>query len=118
MVIDHTGLPDVSKPVDGPGFQKFVRLIERDNIWSKVTCPERLSVGWLPDYADVVPLARHLVERLPDRLLWGTDRPHPNLRADMPDDGKAVDFTPRIAPDVDAQAKLLVDNPTRPYRGR
>lgn len=115
LVIDHMGRPDVSKPVDGPEFQRFVRLMERDNIWCKVTCPERLSVSGPPDYADVVPFARHLIERFPDRVLWGTDWPHPNLKADMPDDGKAVDFIPKIAPDVEAQVKLLVDNPMRLY---
>lgn len=118
VVVDHMGRPDVSQPVDGPEFQRFVRLMDdHENIWSKVSCPDRLSVGGPPNYDDVVPFARHLVERFPDRVLWGTDWPHPNMKTHMPDDGKLVDFIPRIAVTVELQRKLLVDNPTRLYWG-
>lgn len=118
VVVDHMGRPDVSQPVDGPEFQRFVRLMdEHENIWSKVSCPDRLSVGGPPNYDDVVPFARHLVERFPDRVLWGTDWPHPNMKTHMPDDGKLVDFIPRIAVTAELQRKLLVDNPTRLYWG-
>jgi 2-pyrone-4,6-dicarboxylate lactonase len=116
VVVDHMGRPDVGKPVEGPEFQRFVRLMaEHENIWSKVTCPERLSRSGPPGYDDVVPFARHLVERFPDRVLWGTDWPHPNMKNHMPDDGKLVDFIPRIATTAEAQRKLLVDNPMRLY---
>ena len=89
----------------------------RDNprIWSKVTCPERLSRSGPPEYADVVPFARHLVETFPDRVLWGTDWPHPNLKSHMPDDGHLVDIIPKIAPTPDLQQALLVANPMRLY---
>jgi 2-pyrone-4,6-dicarboxylate lactonase len=90
-------------------------MAEHENIWSKVTCPERLSKSGPPDYDDVVPFARHLVERFPDRVLWGTDWPHPNMKSHVPDDGKLVDFVPRIATTAEAQRKLLVDNPMRLY---
>jgi 2-pyrone-4,6-dicarboxylate lactonase len=123
VVVDHMGRPDVSKPVDGPEFQLFVKLMkEHDNIWSKVTCPERLSVdgpkaldGEQNAYKDVVPFARHLVELFPDRVIWGTDWPHPNLKDHMPDDGLLVDWIPQIAPTTQLQQKLLVDNPMRLY---
>ncbi|NTG89571.1 amidohydrolase family protein [Agrobacterium rhizogenes] len=115
VVIDHMGRPDVTKPVDGPEFDRFVALMERDNIWSKVSCPERLSKSGPPDYDDVVHFARTLVERFPDRVLWGTDWPHPNMKNHMPDDGALVDFIPRIAPTETLQRKLLVDNPMRLY---
>lgn len=118
VVVDHMGRPDVTQPVDGPGFQRFVRLMdEHANVWSKVSCPERLSVSGPPTYDDVVPFARHLVERFPDRVLWGTDWPHPNLTSHMPDDGKLVEFIPRIALTAELQRKLLVDNPMRLYWG-
>lgn len=94
VVVDHMGRPDVTKPVDGPEFGRFVALMERDNIWSKVSCPERLSKSGPPAYDDVVPFARALVERFPDRVLWGTDWPHPNMKNHMPDDGTLVDFIP------------------------
>jgi 2-pyrone-4,6-dicarboxylate lactonase len=116
VVIDHMGRPDVTKPVDGPEFGLFLRLLaEARHIWSKVTCPERLSVSGPPGYADVVPFARTIVERFPERVLWGTDWPHPNLKGHMPDDGTLVDFIPRIAPTAELQRQLLVGNPQRLY---
>jgi 2-pyrone-4,6-dicarboxylate lactonase len=118
VVVDHMGRPDVSKPVDGPEFGRFVQLMEHTNVWSKVTCPERLSISGPPGYDDVVPFARCLVEAFPDRVLWGTDWPHPNMTTHMPDDGALVDYIPRIATDAVAQRKLLVDNPMRLYWAR
>jgi 2-pyrone-4,6-dicarboxylate lactonase len=123
LVIDHMGRPDVSKPVDGQEFELFVRFMrEHPNVWSKVSCPERLSISGKPAlngeqdaYHDVVPFARRLVETFPDRVLWGTDWPHPNLKSHMPDDGLLVDFIPRIAATPELQRKLLVDNPMRLY---
>lgn len=123
VVVDHMGRPDVSKPVDGPEFALFQRMMrEHGNIWSKVSCPERLSIkgpkaldGEQHAYQDVVPFARTLVETFPDRVLWGTDWPHPNLKDHMPDDGLLVDFIPQIATTAELQRKLLVDNPTRLY---
>jgi len=92
------------------------------NIWSKVSCPERLSGTGPPalnseqtPYRDVIPFARRIVESFPDRVLWGTDWPHPNLRDHMPDDGLLVDFIPHIATTPELQRKLLVDNPIRLY---
>jgi 2-pyrone-4,6-dicarboxylate lactonase len=116
VVVDHMGRPDVGKPVDGPEFELFVRLMrEHENIWSKVSCPERLSKTGAPHYEDVVPFARRLVETFPDRVLWGTDWPHPNMKSHMPDDGHLVDFVPAIATTPELQRQLLVDNPLRLY---
>ncbi|MFZ6772619.1 amidohydrolase family protein [Undibacterium sp. SXout7W] len=123
VVVDHMGRPDVSKPVDGPEFALFVKMMrEHQNIWSKVSCPERLSAtgpaalnGEQHAYQDVVPFAKYLVEQFPDRVLWGTDWPHPNLKDHMPDDGLLVDYIPQIATTAELQQKLLVDNPNRLY---
>ena len=123
VVVDHMGRPDVSKPVDGPEFELFMKMMrEHANIWSKVSCPERLSVTGPPAlngeqcaYRDVVPFARRLVETFPERVLWGTDWPHPNLKNHMPDDGLLVDYIAQIATTPELQKKLLVDNPTRLY---
>ncbi len=116
VVVDHMGRPDVSKAVDGPEFALFERLLaENENFWTKVTCPERLSATGPVEYDDVVPFGRRLVEAFPDRVLWGTDWPHPNMQSHTPDDGKLVDFIPKIAPTAALQHKLLVDNPTRLY---
>jgi 2-pyrone-4,6-dicarboxylate lactonase len=123
VVVDHMGRPDVGKPVDGPELALFLRLLaEHPNIWTKVSCPERLSLSGPPalageraPYRDVVPFARRVVESFPDRVLWGTDWPHPNLKGHMPDDGLLVDFIPHIAVTPALQHKLLVENPTRLY---
>lgn len=115
IVVDHMGRPDVTKGTDHPDFQRFIDLLARnDNIWTKVSCPERLTVAG-PPYDDVVPFAAKLVETFPDRVLWGTDWPHPNMKSHMPDDGQLVDVIPRIAPTEPARRKLLIDNPMRLY---
>jgi 2-pyrone-4,6-dicarboxylate lactonase len=123
VVVDHMGTPDVTQPVDGPEFELFVKFMQQHpNVWCKVTCPERLSKSGPPAldgeqaaYKDVVPFARRIVEAFPDRVIWGTDFPHPNLKNHMPDDGLLVDFIPHIAPTAELQKKLLVDNPMRLY---
>ena len=115
VVVDHMGRPDVSKGLDHRDFQRFLTLLDdNDHIWTKVSCPERLTVLG-GDYADVVPYARTLVQHFPNRVLWGTDWPHPNMKSHMPDDGLLVDFIPRIATDTAAQQALLVDNPMALY---
>jgi len=123
VVVDHMGRPNVVQPVDGPEFSLFMQFMaQHDNVWSKVSCPERLSVqgpkalhGEQHAYQDVVPFARRVVESFPDRVLWGTDWPHPNLKDHMPDDGLLVDFIPQIAVTPALQRQLLVDNPLRLY---
>jgi 2-pyrone-4,6-dicarboxylate lactonase len=116
VVVDHMGRPDVTQPVESPGFAQFTRFMrEHENVWSKVSGAERLSVSGPPGYADVVPFARHIVETFPDRVIWGTDWPHPNMKSHMPDDGNLVDLVPRIAPTEDLQHRLLVGNPQRLY---
>ena len=62
-----------------------------------------------------MPFAKKLVETIPDRVLWGTDWPHPNVPT-MPNDGDLVDLVPLYAPDPAVQKKLLVDNAARLYK--
>ena len=115
IVIDHMGRPDVKNGVDHIDFKRFISLLENNlSIWSKVTCPERLTVAG-PPYDDVVPFYQAIVDRFEDRVLWGTDWPHPNMKSHMPDDGALVDYIPRIARTVQQQEKLLVTNPMRLY---
>ena len=115
VVVDHMGRPDVTQPIDGPGFQAFANLMaDMPNLWTKVSCPERLTVAG-PPYDDVVPFQRHLVEHFSDRVLWGTDWPHPNMKSHRPDDGLLVDTIARIAPTAALQRALLIDNPMRLY---
>jgi 2-pyrone-4,6-dicarboxylate lactonase len=116
LVVDHMGTPVVSEGADGPLFDRFLAFMAaRDDIWCKVTCPERLSIEGPPAYSDVIAFGRRVVERFPDRVLWGTDWPHPNMRTHTPDEGHLVDFIPQIAVTPEQQRKLLVDNPMRLY---
>jgi 2-pyrone-4,6-dicarboxylate lactonase len=115
VVIDHMGRPDVTQGPDGADMTAFRALLDsRDDIWVKVTCPDRLDPAGEP-YDDDVGAVRPLVEAYPDRVLWGTDWPHPNMETRIPDDGGLVDVIPRIAVTEQLQRKLLVDNPMRLY---
>ncbi|MEB3367744.1 amidohydrolase family protein [Saccharopolyspora mangrovi] len=122
LVIDHMGRPDVTKDPDGPEFAGFLDFAARSGAWVKVSCPERLTKtgpraldGEQHAYTDVVPFAREVVETFPDRVLWGTDWPHPNLTDHMPDDGLLLDHVQHIAVTAEHQHALLVDNPMRLY---
>ena len=115
IVVDHMGRPDVTKGVDHPDFQRFMDLMSgNENMWCKVTCPERLTVAG-PPYEDVVPYYQAIVQEFENRVLWGTDWPHPNMKSHMPDDGALVDYIPQIAETSAQQQKLLVNNPMRLY---
>ncbi len=122
LVVDHMGRPDVTLPVDGPEFARFLRFVDRGDVWVKVSCPERLSLtgpralnGEQHAYTDVVPFARRVIDEFPETVLWGTDWPHPNLTDHMPDDGLLVDYLPQIAVSPAQQQQLLVTNPMRLY---
>ncbi|APZ33923.1 2-pyrone-4,6-dicarboxylate hydrolase [Microbacterium aurum] len=116
IVVDHMGRPDVSRPVANPQFELFQSFMrENPQVITKVSCPDRLSITGSPEYTDVVPFARAIVEEFPDRVLWGTDWPHPNMKKEMPDDGILVDYVPSIATTPALQQKLLVTNPTTLY---
>jgi len=115
IVVDHLGRPDIAQGPEGRDIARFKRLLdEHPNIWTKVSGAERLSVSG-PPFDDFVEVIRPVVERFPDRVLWGTDWPHPNMEHRVPDDGTLVDVIPRIAPTPELQRKLLVDNPMRLY---
>lgn len=115
VVVDHMGRPDVAQGPDGPDMRAFRSLLDsRDDIWFKATCPDRLDPSGDP-WDDFVAAVRPLVEDYPDRVLWGTDWPHPNMQDNPPDDGHLVDIIPRIAPTPELQRKLLIDNPMRLY---
>jgi 2-pyrone-4,6-dicarboxylate lactonase len=115
LVIDHMGRPDVTQGPDGADMRAFRALLDsRPDIHFKPTCPDRLDPTGDPwnAFAEAV---RPLVEDYPDRCIWGTDWPHPNMQDNVPDDGHLVDMIPRIAPTEALQRKLLIDNPTALY---
>lgn len=120
IIIDHMGRPDVTQGPDGPDMKAFRAFLNnRDDIWFKPTCPERLDAikeggGGDPWHAFASAVAP-LVSDYQDRVIWGTDWPHPNMADEIPDDGHIVDMIPRIAPTAELQRKLLVTNPMKLY---
>ncbi|MBI2717025.1 MAG: amidohydrolase family protein [Rhizobiales bacterium] len=111
FVIDHMGrVPSAAGVVQLP-LRALIELARRDNGWIKVCGSERIS---MPPYAVAVPIAHALVEAAPDRVLWGTDFPHPNATHEA-DEADLVDLVPQFAPEALAQKRLLVDNPARLY---
>ncbi len=113
FVIDHMGRVVAGDGLMQPPFRRLLDLLGDGMAWVKVSGADRVSTA-LDDFADAVPFAAELVATAPDRVLWGTDWPHPNVRV-MPDDGALVDLIPAFAPDEALRTKLLVDNPTRLY---
>ena len=115
MVIDHMGRV---KAADGLDQQPFRILLQSQknipNFWVKVCGAERVS-SMGPPFTDAVPFARALIEAAPDRILWGTDWPHPNVGKHMPNDGDLVDLFPLMAPTPELQDQILVRNPARLY---
>jgi 2-pyrone-4,6-dicarboxylate lactonase len=108
------GRPDASQGVAQKPFQLLLELVRDRRFWVKVSGAERITRQG-PPYDDAVPFARALMEAIPDRVLWGTDFPHPNIRPPIPDDGALVDLLARLAPAPAERQALLVDNPTRLY---
>lgn len=115
VVIDHMGRVEASRGLDQPGFRHLLKLMEDKRFWVKVSGLERASRQGSP-YADAVPFARKLVAEFGDRVIWGSDWPHPNLDS-IPDDGVLVDLIAEFANEAQRQA-LLVDNPMKLYKFR
>ena len=115
VVIDHMARIDAGLGLNQPAYQSLLRAMEDELFWVKVSGCDRASrMG--PPYADAMAMARDLVARFPDRVLWGTDWPHPNHQGPIPDDGALVDLIAEIAPSDQAMGKLMVGNPHRLYR--
>jgi len=117
FVIDHFGRVMVEQGQNSPDLETLLGLVKNEHGWVKISGPERISAalsnGTVP-YLDVVTTARRLLKAAPDRVLWGSDWPHPNVR-EIPDDGKLVDLLPHYSGDASVIQRLLVDNPTRLY---
>jgi predicted TIM-barrel fold metal-dependent hydrolase len=114
FIIDHMGRVKAGLGLAQPPFKALLELMKLESAWVKVCGAERVSTAG-PPFTDAVPFAWALVEAAPDRVLWGTDWPHPNIAKYMPNDGDLVDLLPQIAPDPTHRQKLLVDNPARLY---
>lgn len=113
MVIDHMGRVVAKEGLEQQPFKILLEAMKNEKMWVKVTGAERVS-SMGPPFTDAVPFARALIEAAPDRILWGTDWPHPNVKW-MPNDGDLVDLFARMAPEPALQQKILVENPARLY---
>ena len=114
IVVDHMGRVPTHLGLDQPAFKILLAFMQRDKWWVKVSGSERISRAG-PPFHDAVPFAQALIETAPDRCLWGTDYPHPNIQQHMPNDGDLVDLIPLFTDDPALQQKLLVENPARLY---
>jgi 2-pyrone-4,6-dicarboxylate lactonase len=113
-VIDHMARIDAKAGLEQEPFQQLLELMRDERAWVKISGAERQTADGTPPYDDVVPYAQALVAAAPDRILWGSDWPHPNVRA-TPDDGDLIDFVAQVAPDEATRQKILVTNPERLY---
>ncbi len=113
-VIDHMARVPVDGGVEQAPFQALLELMSDERAWVKISGAERLTADGPPPYDDVVPFARALIDAAPERILWGTDWPHPNVRH-MPDDGDLVELLAQFAPDETIRHQILVTNPERLY---
>ena len=114
IVIDHMGRVKAGDGLEQQPFKTLLEFMKNENCWVKVCGAERVSSEG-PPFADAVPFARAVIEAAPDRILWGTDWPHPNVGKHMPNDGDLVDLFAQMAPEPALQHKILVDNPARLY---
>jgi 2-pyrone-4,6-dicarboxylate lactonase len=114
FVIDHMGRVKAGAGLEQRPFRALLELMKLGNCWVKVSGAERVSAAG-PPFVDAIPFAQVLVNAAPDRVLWGTDWPHPNVGRHMPNDGDLVDLVPLIVPDEALRRKLLVHNPASLY---
>jgi predicted TIM-barrel fold metal-dependent hydrolase len=111
VVVDHMGRVDPALGVEGPAFRALLDLLREDRIWVKLSGAERMTPA---PFTEALPFARALLQAAPDRVLWGTDFPHPNLATPV-DEMELLNLVPAFAPDEAARRRLLVDNPARLY---
>ena len=114
FIIDHMGRVPTKDGLNQEPFKRLLNAARMENCWVKICGAERISAMG-PPFTDAVPFAHALLEQAPDRILWGTDWPHPNIKKHMPNDGDLVDLIPLFMPDPALQRKVLVDNPHRLY---
>jgi predicted TIM-barrel fold metal-dependent hydrolase len=116
MSIAHFAYQPATAGVDAPGFQALLSLVREGNTWMKISGANRVSETDLPPYDDVKPMAQALVEAAPDRMMWGSDWPHPNRYEENPNDGDLMDAFGDWVGDEEMRRKIMVDNPAAFYR--
>jgi predicted TIM-barrel fold metal-dependent hydrolase len=116
MSIGHFAYQSASAGIGAPGFKALLELMRRGNTWIKISGANRVSATDLPPYDDVKPMAQALVEAAPDRIMWGTDWPHPNKYVANPNDGDLVDAFGEWMTDHELRRKIMVETPGKFYR--
>ena len=116
MSIGHFAYQPATAGVSAPGFRALLELMKRGNTWMKISGANRVSATDLPPYDDVKPMARALIEAAPERIMWGTDWPHPNKYVVNPNDGDLVDAFGDWVADETMRRKIMVDTPAKFYR--
>jgi len=114
--IAHFAYQSATAGVSAPGFKALIELLRRGNTWVKISGANRISATDLPPYDDVKPMAQTLIEAAPDRIMWGTDWPHPNKYVVNPNDGDLVDAFGDWVTDEEMRRRIMVDNPAGFYR--
>lgn len=115
VVFGHLGYMKSDNPVSDPGFQDFLNLLRDGNAWVKFSGSYRITTSRRTPYDDVAPIAHAIVEANQDRIIWGTDWPHPFFKGEMPNDGALMDHLHDWASDETVRNKILVDNPEQLY---
>ncbi|NQY24016.1 MAG: amidohydrolase family protein [Campylobacteraceae bacterium] len=113
IIVDHMGRVPTNKGVEQKAYQILCEFMKKPNWWVKISGAERIAVS--PPFYDAIVYAQGLVAIASDRILWGTDCPHPNIKEHMPNDADLLDLFPLMVPDLKLQKQILVDNPARLY---
>ncbi len=114
VVFDHMGLFPADLPLTHPDFKLLLNLLERGNAWVKLSGAERISKRGFP-YRDATPVARAFIDAAPERVVWGSDWPHTNVKPTIPNDGDLMDILAEFAPEESVRRKILVENPAVLY---
>ena len=114
-VIDHMGRVDAAKGLAGAAFRALLSAGPASGIWVKISGVDRLA-GGRPPYSDGMPFVRALLQEMPERILWGTDWPHPNVAGPTPDDAALLALFFDLCPDPALRERILVHNPQTLYR--
>ena len=115
FVIDHMGRVDMNKGLHSEAFQALLQLRDRPQAWVKVSGVDRMAGGVAP-YTAGYAFMKAIIDAMPDRTLWGTDWPHPNVAGEVPDDGQLLNIFGAVCDDAALRHKILVDNPQQLYR--
>lgn len=115
LVIDHNGTFRAPVGTDHPGFRSLLGLLERGRTWIKCSAPYMTSRADEPRYGDVAPIAKALIAAAPERIVWGSDWPHPLARPGPPDDAALLDLLLDWVEEEALRSRILADNPAELY---